>query len=209
MSESETRAGPFLQDVLEAKFNGVPIESLFPGKQEPFIPTLESVRAYYGRQRIPDILEVGPEATPGGYRFVVERDTPDWCKKEVDKMYSAAVGTPWNNLMLAVDENSITLRYQWEKTEDQKVELANPQTDPVTLEDARAYFATDGRGMGIGSEDIITVGAPTSPGVYPVMLRNMEDWHAANVRKRIPDLPDGYNNELMVSSGVMAIRFTC
>ncbi len=31
---SDKRTGPYLQNVLEAKFNGVPIESLFPKKEE-------------------------------------------------------------------------------------------------------------------------------------------------------------------------------
>jgi hypothetical protein len=119
-------------------------------------------------------------------------------------MLPASIGTPYNNLLLAVNEDSMVLRYSWDVEP-----LEQKSVESVTLEDVRAYFASTDRGMGIGPDDIAAIGTSTRPGVYPVMIRNMEDWHVACVRERIPDLPVGYNNELIVADGTMAIRFTC
>lgn len=134
----------FLQDVIKAKFDGVPIESLL---KQRFAPTLKNVRAYYAQQHIPDILELGPEASPGGYYFVVERGAPESCKKAVDKMYPAAVGKPWNNLLLIyADGDSLVLRHHWEAPQNapKLCELVEQQQEQsVSDEKAFDVFTSD------------------------------------------------------------------
>jgi hypothetical protein len=192
-----------------------------------FTPTLENVRAFYARQHIPDVLELGPMASVGGYYFVVERDAPEICKQRVNEMCPESVGTPYNNLLLAVDDDSMVLRFHWTRDMVQTPEVPQPIADltetatetetktetavvaTLTLEEVREYFASSGRGMGIEPDNIVALGPETKPGIYPILLNSMEAWHVLRVRARLPDLPEGYNNELMIRDGLMAIRFTC